>query len=177
MDFASTLLEQGAAKEKVFKNDQERALVSMGILTQVKLRTLEAIKAMDRLRKTSELERQAGESVRIAKDLEQAKQRGASPATMRIARQRVVCILLQAEIDRLMALGETHAALSELAAAVGTNYPVSVAHPPTQEPDPVTRVAIRSLDGLRQAAMGAKQAVGLVTGPVLGILPSLSRHE
>jgi outer membrane protein TolC len=175
MDFASTLLEQGAAKEKVFKNDQERALVSMGILTQVKLKTLEAIRALERFKKTSELERQAGESVRIAKDLEQAKQRGSTQQTMRIARQRVVCVLLQAEIDRLMALGEVHAAFAELSAAVGTNYPVTVAHPPTEQPDPVTAVAIRSLNGLRQAAMGAKHAVDLVTGPVWGILPSSPR--
>jgi outer membrane protein TolC len=174
MDLASTLLEQGAAKQKVFKADQERALVSMGILTQVKLKTLEAVRAIERFKKMSELQRQAGESLRIADDLEQARQRGGTQKTVRIAKQRVQCAVLQTEVDRLLALGDVHASFAEQAAAVGTNYSVAVAHP-SADPDPVAQVALGSLGGLRQAAQGAKQVVDLVTRPVRSIMPSLSK--
>jgi outer membrane protein TolC len=175
MDFASTLLEQGAAKEKVFKNDQERALVSMGILTQVKIKTLESIKAVEKFKKQSQLLADARETLRVVQDVEQARDRGATQKTMRIARQRALCAVLQGEIDRLMALGEVHAAFAELAVAVGSNYPVMVAHP-SPEPDPVTRAAVRSFNGLRQAAAGAKHVVDMVTSPLRGVLPSTSRH-
>jgi outer membrane protein TolC len=167
MDFTSTLLEQGAAKEKAFKSDQERALVSLGILTQVKMKTLESIRAMEKFKKNTQLLSDAAEALRIAKDVEQARDAGATQKTMRIAQQRALCAHLQAEIDRLMALGEVHAAFAELAAAVGANYPVSVAHPPAQ-PAPVTQAALRSLNGVRQAA-------DLVTAPLRGVLQSVPK--
>lgn len=174
MDFTSTLLEQGAAKEKVFKNDQERALVSMGILTQVKMKSLEFAKAVEKFKKQTQLLGDARETLRIAEDVEQARDQGATQKTMRIARQRALCAVLQAEVDRFMALGEVHATFAEQATAVGSNYPVTVAHP-LPVPDPVTQVALGSLHGLRRAAMGAKQVVDVVTSPLRGIVPSMSR--
>ncbi len=130
MDFTATLLDKEAAKDTVFKSDRERALISMGILTQVKLKTLEAVRAVDRVKKTTDLRNQAAEALRIAKEQERARDRGAPSSVMRIARQRALCIVLQSEADRLLALGEVHAALADLNAAVGTNYSVAEAHPP-----------------------------------------------
>lgn len=130
MDFTATLLDKEAAKDTVFKSDRERALISMGILTQVKLKTLEAVRAVDRVKKTTDLKNQAAEALRIAKEQERARDRGAPSSVMRIARQRALCTVLQSEADRIMALGEVHAALADLNATAGANYSVSEAHPP-----------------------------------------------
>lgn len=130
MDFTATLLEKEAAKDAIHKTDRERALVSMGILTQVKLRTLEAIRALDRVKKATDIKDQAGEGLRVAREQERARDRGAPSSVMRIARQQALCALLQAEAERLLALGEVHAALADLNTAVGINYAVASAHPP-----------------------------------------------
>jgi len=137
MDFTANLLEHDAAKSRIFKTDRERAVISLGILSQVRLKTLEALKAVEKARKTSELRTQAQEALRIASDVEEAKDRRAATRLMRIAREKALCGLLQTEIDRLMALGEVHASAADVDAAVGTNYPVnnvSMPHVPEGRP-------------------------------------------
>lgn len=130
LDFVATNLERRAAADRIVKSDHERALISLGILSQVKLKTLEAMRALDKLRKTTEQLDQAHEALRVAREVEEAKQKGAPPSeqSIRIARQKALCGVIQAEIDRIMALGEVHAAFADLDAAVGTNYPIGAAN-------------------------------------------------
>jgi outer membrane protein TolC len=134
MDFVATMLERRSSSDRVVKTDHERALISLGILSQVKLKTIDAMRALDKLRKTSEQLDQAREGMRVAREIEEAKQQGAPPSekAIRIARQKALCGVIQVEIDRINALGEVHAAFADLEAAVGTNYPVSAADPPTR---------------------------------------------
>jgi outer membrane protein TolC len=127
LDFTTNLLERDAAKNKISKTDRERAAISMGILSQVKLKTLETLKSLEKFRKTSDILSQAHEALRIATDIEQVKDKRAGQKLMRISRQKSLCNSLQVEIDRLLALGECHSAFAELDTAVGTNYPVRLA--------------------------------------------------
>ncbi len=156
MDFAATRMEHAAARDKMVKSDQERALISLGIVSQVKLKTLEAMKSLSKYRKDAELAENAKEALRIATDVEQAKQRGAGQQLMRIARERALCVWLQSEVDKLANLGEFHASLAELDAAVGSNYPVSkaIGIPPSSGP----RGALGDPVGI------VKRAAGLVGG-------------
>jgi len=130
MDFTANLLEHGASKDRVLKTDRERAVISLGIISQVRLKTLEAMRALEKFRKNSELQTQAKEALRVAREVEEAKDKRASTRVMRIAREKALCNLLQTEIDRLMALGEVHATAADVDAAVGANYPVSNVHLP-----------------------------------------------
>ena len=156
MEFAATRMEHFAARDKMVKSDQERALISLGIVSQVKLKTLEAMKSLSKYRKDAELAENAKEALRIATDVEQAKQRSAGQQLMRIARERALCVWLQSEVDKLADLGEFHASLAELDAAVGSNYPVSKA----QEipPSPGLRSVLGAPVGM------VKRAAGLVGG-------------
>lgn len=130
MDFAGNLLECKAAKERIVKTDSERALVSLGIVSQVRLRTLDAIKALETYKKTVAILNEAGKELRLAKDIEEVKDAGARRKVMRIQRQQALCRRLEAETDRFLALGEARAALAELDTAVGSNYPVKAAECP-----------------------------------------------
>jgi len=154
MDCLSNVLEHEAAKAKVYKSDRDRAVISLGILTQVRLKILDAMKALEKHKKFGELEDASRETMRIAKDVEEAKDRKASQKVMRIARERAACNLLQAEIDRLMAVGDVHAALADVDTAVGTNYPVSQFQP---RPGPRGKGPLLPLAAL-------KSAVGFVGG-------------
>ena len=92
------------------------------------------MKALSKYRKDADLTRNGQEALRIATEVEQAKERGKSHRLMLIAREKALCASLQAEVDKLLDLGEFHSALAELDAAVGSNYPVSKAlemPPPT----------------------------------------------
>lgn len=140
MEFTSDLLQYKAAKKRIARNDSERALISMGILSQVKLRFLDAIRAREEAKKFAEIKDKAGDNLRVARDREDVTDRGAPQRVMRIARQRAMCDLLQAEVDHTLAAGEVHAAMANLQAAVGTNYSVTTAHPEAQEPDALTRM-------------------------------------
>lgn len=131
MEFSSDLLQETAAKERVAKTDKERSLISVGILSQVRLQTLKAVTALDEFKEMTELKTQAQEKLKLAYDTEQVTDRRAPQRIMRLNRQRALCDLLQTEIDRIRSVGEVHAALANLEAAVGSNYPVSVAHPPS----------------------------------------------
>ncbi|MEW6351526.1 MAG: TolC family protein [Thermodesulfobacteriota bacterium] len=145
MEFAANLLEKQASKGKVFKSDRERAVLSMSILTQVKLKTLDAMKAISETRKTEEICRQAREALRIAGEQERAQDRLAPRRIMRIEREKALSDLLQSEITHLRAIGEVHAALADLDAAVGTNYPVSQAFPhPTPGPGPMVKHGVQT---------------------------------
>jgi outer membrane protein TolC len=161
MDCLSNFLEHGAAKDRVYKTDRDRAVISLGILTQVRLKVLDAIKAFEKHKKTGELEDAAREIQRIARDVEQAKDRRATEKVIRIARERAMCNLLQAEIDRLMALGDAHAALAEVDTAVGTNYPVSEFHPPAS-PSPVEGLLCGAT--AQRPVQALKRAVGFFGG-------------
>jgi outer membrane protein TolC len=159
MDFTATLLEQRAAKNRVFKTDRERAVISLGIISQVRLRTLEALKALEKFRKTSELKTQAKEALRVASEVEEAKDKRASARVMRIATEKALCNLLQTEIDALMTLGEVHAAAADVDAAVGTNYPinnVNVPHGPL---------------GMQSDGAGSRGLIGRAASFVGGFLP------
>ncbi len=136
MDFAAGLLEKQAAKGKVFKSDRERAVLSMTILTQVKLKTLDAMKALQESKKTEEIRDQAREALRVAGVQESAEDRLAPRRIMRIQKEKALSDLLQAEITHLKALGDVHAALADLDAAVGANFPVNQAFP-RPKPSPV----------------------------------------
>jgi hypothetical protein len=174
MDFTATLLEKGVAGDRILKTDRERALISVGILTQVKLRMLDALRNVEKFRRNSELADHAGEALRIAKDTEEAKERGAPQRVMRIARQKALCNLLQAEVDRILALGEAQASFGELAAATGTNYPVATAHP-TPGPDPLQRAAMQSTLGAHQVAEGVKKVTDFVATPVRHLFGQLPK--
>jgi len=132
MAFAADLLEQGTARDKVAKTERERALVSMGILTQVRIATLDAIKATAELKNASELAEQAAEKLRVARDVEEAKERGAPRRKIRISRQKALCGVLEAQVDRFVALGELHAELADLDAAVGANHSIAAAEVPSR---------------------------------------------
>lgn len=129
LEFTANLLEHAAAKDKVMKTDRERALISLGIVSQVRLRVLDAMRALERYNKQCSLENQAKEALRISTEVERTKDKQAPQKIMRIAREKALCNLLQVEIDRIGAVGEVHAAMAELDAAVGTNYPVSTVLP------------------------------------------------
>jgi multidrug efflux system outer membrane protein len=127
LDVASNILEREAARDRIVKTDRERAVICIGIISQVKLKALEAIRAIERHKKNAELKNQAAEAYRIALEQQRAKQKGADRQLLLIAAEKSMCTSLQAEIDELLALGDVHAALAELDAAVGNNYPVSAA--------------------------------------------------
>ena len=124
LDFTANLMEHGAARDRVIKTDRERAVISMGIISQVRLRTLEAMKTIERFHKQVEVERLAAEGYRVARDIEEVKERGAPHRVMLINREKALCALLQAKVDVFSALGEAHAALADVEAAVGTNHPI-----------------------------------------------------
>jgi outer membrane protein TolC len=147
LDFTTNFLERDAAQNKIAKTDRERAAISMGILTQVKLKSLEVVRAMEKFSKTSTVLFQAKEALRISTATEEVREKKAAAQVIRIARQKDQCNLLQAEIDRLMAVGECHSAISELDTAVGTNYPVSMSLNPltvenSQPPGPPEKTSI-----------------------------------
>jgi outer membrane protein TolC len=156
MDCLNNAYEHDAARDKVYKTDRDRAVISLGILTQVRLKTLDAMKALQRYKKSCELEDAARETGRIAREVEQAKDRRSSLKVIRIARERAICNLLQAEIDRLMALGDAHAALADVDAAVGINYPANqfqgVPSGSVAAASPFARIAQRPVEALRSAA-------------------------
>jgi hypothetical protein len=127
LDVASNILEREAARDRIVKTDRERAVICIGIISQVKLRAIEAVRAIERHKKNLELKKQASEAYRIALEQQRAKQKGADRQLLLIAAERAMCVLLQAEVDELLALGDVHAALAELDTAVGSNYPVSMA--------------------------------------------------
>lgn len=129
MEFTANLLEHRSARDRAVKTDRDRAVVSIGILSQVKLKALEAMNAHEKYRKSEELLGQANEALRIAKDVEQVKESGSSRKLMLITREKALCNKLAIEVERLMALGDLHGALADLDTAVGSNYPVSAAHP------------------------------------------------
>jgi outer membrane protein TolC len=146
MDFASNLLEKQAAKGKILKSDRERAVLSMAVMTQVRLKTIDAHKAFEEAKKTDELRNQAGEALRVASEQEKANERQAPRRIMRIDREKAVCDLLQAEASQIKAAGDVHAALAEVDAAVGSNYPVSKAFPqPVRSPVPVVKAGAHTL--------------------------------
>jgi outer membrane protein TolC len=166
MEFAANRMEYASAKDRVVKTDQERALVSLGIASQVRFKTLEAMKAFSKYQKDAELAKNGQEALRIATEVEQAKERGASHRLMMIAREKALCASLQAEVDKLLDLGEFHAALAELDAAVGSNYPVSKA---LEVPAKEGSVSVARAVNVAQAPLGAvKRAAGYLLG---GILP------
>ncbi|GEM_PF-496243 len=129
IQFTADLLESAATRDKVVLTDRERSLISIGIISEVRLNTLKAIKAMHEFRKASKLRDQARERVRIARDVEDVKQRKALRARIvQIERQKAQCQLLETELDRLTALGEVRAALADLDSTVGSNYPIEMAN-------------------------------------------------
>jgi outer membrane protein TolC len=138
--FTSDLLLRKAAAGKIAKSETERSLISMGILSQVRQRHLDSVRAVIQAKKFNELMSNAAENLKTARERESITERGAPRRIVQITRQIAMCDLLQAEVDHLMAVGEIHAALSNLQAAVGTNYPVAEAHPPETGPDPFTAV-------------------------------------
>jgi outer membrane protein TolC len=133
MEFASDLLQEKAAKQQVLKTDKERSLISVGVLSQVRLETLKSVAALDEFKKMTELRNQAQEKLRIAQDVEEVKDRGAPQRVMRINRQMALCDLMESEVNRILSVGEVHASFANLRAAVGSNYPVGVAHPPAPQ--------------------------------------------
>jgi outer membrane protein TolC len=151
MEFTANILEHRSARDRVMKTDRDRAAVSMGILTQVKLKTLEAMNAHEKYRKTEELLSQAREALRIATEVERAKESGSNRKLMLIAREKAACNVLQVEVERLLALGDLHGALAELDTAVGVNYPVSAAHPQPGMADRLGRLAGAPLSALKGA--------------------------
>jgi outer membrane protein TolC len=158
MEFAANLLEKRAAEGKMLQTEREAAAISMGIISQVRLKTLEAAKALEELKKFEQLLAQAREQLRIAREVETTKDRGApGGAVMRIDRQRARCKVLKAEIDRLLAVGEVHAAFAALDAAAGLNYSVKTVQPHTVSgPRPLRAV----LAGSSRILNGAARIVG-----------------
>ncbi len=159
MQFTGDLLSCQAAKENIIKTDKQRALISMGILSQVRAKTLDAIAAYDHYKKTSEREEQEREAYRIAETLDKRRSDAETPKYARHVSARLQhCKLLQAEIDKIIAAGELHAALSELYAAVGTNFPVTSAHPPAR-PTMVDRIIHLPKSALGTAACALKDFI------------------
>ncbi len=150
MDGIATLLESRAATEKVTQTDRERAAISLAILSQVRMRTLDAANAFEEFKKASKLRDQAWEKHRIAKDVEDTVEQKAPEHMIRIVREKALCEYLQAELDRLYALGEVHAALATLDVAVGSAYPVSQAHP-VPGPNPAAKLAMKPIVALKKA--------------------------
>ncbi len=131
MKFTSDYFKKNAAGDDIARTDRDRAAISLGILTDVRLRTLDVREAMDDYRKYAALRDEAAEELRIAKDIEDVKQESASgQRRMLIKQQEARCQLLESEIYRLEALGDLHGALAEQDAAIGTNHPVGSAGPP-----------------------------------------------
>lgn len=158
MDFTANYLEHGAAQDRVVKTDQDRAVISMGILTQVKLKTLDSMKAVDRFKRASELTQQASEALRIAIEVETAKMRGADQSLIRITREKAKSNQLQAELDRLFALGEVHSAIADLNTCAGTNYPISTAIP-VSESSAAPRLSHYPANALKSAAGLVRRAL------------------
>jgi outer membrane protein TolC len=127
MEFTATLFEHKAARAKFVKTDEERAVISLGILSQVRLKGLEAMSSVEKYKTFKATEEEARERLRIAGVTEEAKEKWATERIQRIAKQKALCDVLQAEIDRLKATGEAHASLAAVDTAVGTNYPVGPA--------------------------------------------------
>jgi outer membrane protein TolC len=125
MDLTANFMEHGAARDRTVKTDRERAVISMGIISQVRLKTLEAMRALEKFKKNSELQSQAKEALRVASEVEDVKDKRAATKIMRITREKALSNSLQTDIDRLTALGEVQAASAEVDAAVGINYPVN----------------------------------------------------
>lgn len=169
LQFTADNLEHRAMKQKVQKTDRERALISLGILSQVRMKTMDAVSALETYNKMSSSESQSRERLRIARSIEDVKESGApnardresltragdtrmprslaqgptradeksEKALMRVRTQWVYADLLDSVIDRLIALGNFHAALAELDTAVGANFPVNGAPPPMKLACPI----------------------------------------
>jgi outer membrane protein TolC len=154
MEFTATLLERDSAQDKVFKTERERAVISLGILSQVRMKTLEALKTFEKYKKFNDLESQGREALRIARSVEEVKDRRAPQQLVLINREKALCNLLQSENDRILAAGEAHASMADLDASVGTNYPVGQAQVP-----PIVTAApsgpLRRPAALFQRALGA----------------------
>ncbi|MBI5250032.1 MAG: TolC family protein [Desulfomonile tiedjei] len=156
MDVCANFLEHEAATDRIAKTDQDRAAISMGILTQVKLKTLDSIKSVERFKKMTELREQVKEAYRISTDVETAKMRGAPQSLIRITREKAECNRLQAEIDALLALGEVHAAIADLEASAGINYPVNTAIP-QQVPSVLTQASNAPATAFKKAGNIARR--------------------
>ncbi|MFC1835293.1 hypothetical protein ACFL2Q_11250 [Thermodesulfobacteriota bacterium] len=129
MQLSADILESKAAKDRVFKSDSERALISMALISQVRMKALAAAKAMASYNAAKEMRDGARENLRVAREVEETKDRGASRRIMRIARQKALCEHIQTDIECIMAVGDFLAALADLDVATGTNHPVNMAPP------------------------------------------------
>lgn len=130
MEFAADLFQKESASNKIIKTERETALVSMGLLSQVKLSVLDAISAIEEYKKFERLLSGEREKLRVARDVEDVKEREAQRKIIRIDRQAIRADMLEDDINRIMSAAEVHAALAELDATVGSNYPISAADPP-----------------------------------------------
>jgi outer membrane protein TolC len=153
MEFTADLFQKESASNKMVKTERETALVSMGILSQVKIAAMDAISAIEEYKKLSSLVSGAREKLRIARDVEEIKEREAREKVIRIDRQAARADMLEADIKRIMAAGEAHGALAELDATVGVNYPIGMADSPPKGSTPTIAVATqRALYGLVETA-------------------------
>ncbi|MFH0823043.1 MAG: hypothetical protein V2B18_09865 [Pseudomonadota bacterium] len=159
MEFTATLLDRKAADEHVQKTDHERALVSIGILSSVRMKGLEAVRALERCKKGRELELEAAELHRIAGNVEQAKEKRAPERITLISKQKAYCNLLQAKIETLLSAGEVHAAFATLDATVGTNYGIGAAKVNNQAEGPVERLLTKPVE-LVERALSSIRLVG-----------------
>jgi outer membrane protein TolC len=141
MEFAADLFQKESASNRTVKTERETALVSMGILSQVKLGVLDAVSAIEEYKKLSAMTSGAREKLRVARDVEQVKEREARKKVIRIDRQAARADMLEAEVKRLMSAAEVHAAIAELDSTVGTNYPIGMADPPPAGKAPSTMAA------------------------------------
>jgi hypothetical protein len=128
LDILGNVFERDSAKAKFFKTDREKAVISLGIMSQVRQRALDVASAAEKHRALAAVEDEMRERARVAGEVQEIKERGASEKIDRIAKQRAVSDQLQAEVDRLRAAGEVHAALAALETAAGVNYPVGEGH-------------------------------------------------
>ncbi len=127
LDFTANLYESEAAKDRIGKSDRERAVICLGIVSQVKLKVLEALRAIERYKKNMELKPMAQEAYRIAKAQEKAKDRQAPSHPTLLSTEKALAQIYQVEVDIMLSLGDVHAALAEVDAATGMNYPISAA--------------------------------------------------
>jgi outer membrane protein TolC len=116
LDWLGNHEEFKAAKSHALKTQRETGSVALGITSQVRLAALQYLDSLDELQANRAALNGTSEVVEVA------EKRAVREDLDRLALEEVRASLLQNQIDLTKTLGEANATLSELQAAMGTNY-------------------------------------------------------
>ncbi|MFH0824108.1 MAG: TolC family protein [Pseudomonadota bacterium] len=123
VDWLSNAKEYEAAGANSAKTRREVGSVAVGIASQVRTAAIQFHDAQDELQSTQSAFTSSNEVMRIAKD------RQSRDDLDKLALEEARANMLQNDLERTKALGETNATLAELQGAMGINYTEPPNHP------------------------------------------------